>query len=470
MKSIIAKGYKIYNESKIEKDGKIYFLVKKDLEKYLVSDDTEFEKSVEKVSMYNVYEKTHHNALRLRNLFKHLSPDACGIKRSFGFGDRLGLATPGHIKAIEGRNIFPIFPQQSIREMERTGRSMEIVLDDAMWGVFQSGYKKGYGADIDHVKEQADVIRACEHGYTMFTIDPSDHINDSVKDMSHEEITSTYESIPNTDFYEKLYLGKIYKIGTDTYKMNKTELMKIVSVYAEALKHIIDCFNIIKKKISTDFDFEVSVDETDTPTTLLAHIFIVEELRRNKVDFINLALRFIGEFEKGIDYIGDIEMFKKDFSAHTAICRHFGGYKLSIHSGSDKFSIYPIIAESTEGVFHIKTAGTNWLEAVRLISHKNPALYRRMHQVALNNFEKDRKSYNVTTDLSKIPALDKLSNEELPELLNENNSRQLLHITYGSILKDMKEEIYRTLNTYENEHYEMLETHLGKHLDYASSF
>ena len=240
-----------------------------------------------------------------------------------------------------------------------------------------------------------------------------------------------------------------------------------MSVYAEALKHIIDCFNIIKKKISTDFDFEVSVDETDTPTTLLAHIFIIEELRRSGVNFTSLALRFIGEFEKGIDYIGDIEIFKKDFLAHAAICRHFGGYKLSIHSGSDKFSIYPTIAEATEGVFHIKTAGTNWLEAVRLISNKSPVLYRRMHQTALSNFGKDRKSYHVTTDLSKIPALDKLSDEELPELLNENNCRQLMHITYGSILKDMKEEIYNTLNIYENEHYEMLISHLGKHLDLA---
>ncbi|MFH1905122.1 MAG: tagaturonate epimerase family protein [bacterium] len=460
MKSLIAEGYKIYSESVLEKDREIYFLVSKDIKKYLVSDDTKFERPVKKVSKYNVYEKTHLNALRLRNLFKHLNPVACGIKRSFGFGDRLGLATPGHIKTIEGRDIFPIFPQQSIREMERTGRSMEIVLDDAMWGVFQEGYKEGYGADIDHVKKQEDVIKACECGYTMYTIDPSDYINDSVKNMG---------SISNTDLYKKLYSGKNYKIGAATYKMNKTELMKVVSVYAKALEHIINCYNIIEERIPTGFDFEASVDETDIPTTLLAHIFIVEELRRNGVNFTSLALRFIGEFEKGIDYIGNIETFKKDFSAHAAICQHFGGYKLSIHSGSDKFSIYPTIAEATEGVFHIKTAGTNWLEAVRLISHRNPVLYRRMHQIALNNFGKDRKSYHVTTDLSKIPALSKLSDGELPGLLNENNSRQLMHITYGSILKDMKEEIYKTLNIYENEHYEMLRTHLGKHLDYATS-
>ena len=164
---IDSKGYKIYLESVLEKDDKIYLLVKKALKKYLVSDDTKFERAVKKASTYNVYEKTHLNALRLRNLFKHLNPAACGIKRSFGFGDRLGSATPGHIKTIKGRDIFPILSQQSIREMERTGRSMEIVMDDAMWGVFQEGYQKGYGADIDHVKKQEDVIKACEHGYTM---------------------------------------------------------------------------------------------------------------------------------------------------------------------------------------------------------------------------------------------------------------------------------------------------------------
>ena len=468
MESIIAEGYKVYTESKMEKDGSTYFLASNGLDKYLVSDDKEFERPVEKTSKYNVYERTHLNAIRLCDLFKHLKPAACGINKSFGFGDRLGLATPGHIKAIKDRDIFPIFAQQSIREMERTGRSMEIVLDDAVWGVFQEGYKKGYGADIDHVKEQDDVIRACEHGYTMYTIDPSDHINDNVKDMSSEELASAYASIPEASLYEKLYLGNTYKIGAVTYKITKPELMNIVSVYARALEHIVDCYNIIKERIPTDFDFEASVDETETPTTLLAHIFIVEELRRKRVNFTSLALRFIGEFEKGIDYIGDIETFKKEFLAHADICRHFGGYKLSIHSGSDKFSIYPIIAEATEGVFHIKTAGTNWLEAVRLISHKNPVLYRRIHQIALDNFEKDRKSYHVTTDLSKIPALSKLSDKELPGLLDENNSRQLMHITYGSILKDTKAEIYKTLNTYENEHYGMLETHLGKHLDYAS--
>jgi hypothetical protein len=336
---------------------------------------------------------------------------------------------------------------------------METVLDDAMWGGFQEGYKGGYGADIDHVKKKEDVIRACECGYTMYTIDPSDYVNDKVRGMP--------ENIEDKQLYEKLYSGKEYKIGSKSYKMERAELMRIASVYAKAVRHIINCYDIIKGKLSTGFDFEASVDETATPTTPLAHIFIVEELRRNGVKFSGLALRFIGDFEKAIDYTGDLNLFKKEFLAHAGISRHFGGYKLSIHSGSDKFSIYPVIGEGTKGIFHIKTAGTSWLEAVRLISRKAPALYRRMHKLALHSFEKDRRSYLVSTDLSKIPDLTGMPDENLPELLNEDNSRQVMHITYGTMLKNMREEIYKTLNLYEDEYYNMLNLHLGKHLELA---
>lgn len=422
LKPLALKGYKLYPESLLENKGKIYALVRKDLKKYLVSDDSGFEDPLEKVSSLTVYERNQANALKLRKLFKHLNPEAAGLKSSFGFGDRLGLATPGHIEALKGRAIFPVLAQQSIREMERTSRSMREVLDEAMWGVFQAGYRGGYGADIDHVKKEEDVIRAVEAGYTMYTIDPSDYIDKKVKDMS-------------------------------------------VATYAQAIKHIIRCYNLIKDRIHGAFDFEASIDETGTPTTSLAHIFMVEELRRHGLKFTSLALRFIGEFEKGIDYIGDLNLFKKEFLSHLGISQSYGGYKLSIHSGSDKFSIYPIIGQGSQGVFHVKTAGTSWLEAVRVISYKAPELYRRMHQLALNNFEKDRQSYQVTTNLSKIPELPKLSDKELPGLLNENNSRQLMHITYGTILKSLKEEIYKVLNLYEPEHYELLKNHLARHLE-----
>ncbi len=416
IKTFALRGYKIYPGSILTKRGKIYFLVDKNLKEYLVSNDSKFELRVGKIFSYNVYEKTHTNALRSRELFEHLSPRACGLKKSFGFGDRLGLATPGHIRALGKHDIFPIFAQQSIRELKKTGRKMEEVIDDAMWGVFRAGYKMGYGADIDHVKEEKDIIRAISCGYTMYTIDSSDYLHRGIKDLP------------------------------------------------KIIKHVTALYNVIKERVSCPFDFEVSIDETSVSTTSSAHIFIVEELRRNKVEFTSLALRFKGEFEKGIDYIGGLKKFKRDFLAHMAVNKRYGGYKLSIHSGSDKFSIYPIIGQHSE-TFHIKTSGTSWVEAARLISRKDPRLFRSLYQVAFDNFEDSRRAYHITTTLDEIPDINKFSDKALSGLLNKNAVRQLLHISYGVILKKLKKEVYITLNLHEKEYYHRLENHLGRHLE-----
>ena len=91
-----------------------------------------------------------------------------------------------------------------------------------------------------------------------------------------------------------------------------------------------------------------------------------------------MAPRFVGEFQKGIDYIGDLAEFEKQFAVHCAIARARGGYKISIHSGSDKFSVYPAIGRHTGMRLHLKTAGTSWLQAVRVIARTNPPLFRRM--------------------------------------------------------------------------------------------
>jgi hypothetical protein len=157
---------------------------------------------------------------------------------------------------------------------------------------------------------------------------------------------------------------------------------------------------------------------------------------------------------------------------HAAIADHFG-YKLSIHSGSDKFSVFPIIGKYTKGRFHVKTAGTNWLEAVRTVAKVNPGLYRRMHQYALEHFEEAKAYYHVTTDLSQIKPLSEVDDASLPEYMNEDNARQLIHITYGLLLqaKDaegnslFKDEFYKTLIDQEEAYEQSLASHIGRHLD-----
>ncbi|MCK4240799.1 MAG: hypothetical protein KAX30_04190, partial [Candidatus Atribacteria bacterium] len=357
-------------------------------------------------------------------------------------------------------------------------RNWQKVLDDAIWGCFEAGYEGKFGADADHIKRIEDLRKAVNCGYTMFTLDPSDFIRKDISKLSEKGKNNLYNLNPEKKDLENLYLNKTYFLDDQKLTFNENSLQILILIYFDALKHVVKCFNFLKDYKKSDFDLEISVDETPTITTPLAHLFVVLELKRRGVDFQNLALHFLGDWQKGIDYIGDVDKFAQEFSLHTGIAKKMGGYKLSLHSGSDKFSVYPIFAQKTEGLYHIKTAGTSWLEAVKVIAMKEQDLYREIHRFALENFEKDRASYNLTTDLTRIPDISKLSDDELVNLFKDEDSRQLIHITYGSILraKDskrkyiFKDRIYQALFRYEEDHYRELSNHIKRHLELLISF
>jgi hypothetical protein len=242
-------------------------------------------------------------------------------------------------------------------------------------------------------------------------------------------------------------------------------------VYGEVL----DYATSIYEKFFTDgtysADFEISIDETTTPTTPLEHFFVANELTARGVKFATLAPRFCGEFQKGVDYIGDIKQFEQELVAHTAIARYFD-YKISLHSGSDKFMVFPIFGRLTRGRFHVKTAGTNWLEAMKLVAMVDPKLYREVHAFALSKFDEVTKYYHVTTDITRIPNLDTLDDKALVKLFEHNDARQLIHITYGPILstKDAKGEflfkdrLYDLWKIHEKQYSDLLFHHIGRHL------
>jgi tagaturonate epimerase len=473
---------KIYPSSKLEKDGTSYLLGKEGPKRVLIAAGSaipadfkgepgpEIQVDNETVPT-RLWEDSGAATAFLRDQFTHLAPQVFGTAPGFGCGDRLGTATPGHIMAIAGSGLKPMFAQQSMRENSRTGRNMQSVIDDATWGAFEAGYTEGFGADADHIKEPEDIQKAIDVGYTFFTVDPSDHVRDEVLDMDDDKLTVEYKNLSGIEQLEKRCLGKRVQIDglEGPIVMEGAEYYRAVLTYSGAIDHLEKCYKLLREKRGEGkFDFEASVDETATPTTPLAHVLIVEELRARGVNFHSLALRFVGEFQKGIDYIGDIAYFEDQFKRHAAIARHFGGYKLGIHSGSDKFSIYPIINRHSSGALHVKTAGTSWLEAVHTVAKTAPALYRKIHTIALENFEKDRASYHVTTDLEKIPALDKVADDQLDQYLKENDPRQLLHITYGSILNAengaVGAELYDLLAVEEETHYNLLAHHIGNHI------
>ncbi|GAB4112319.1 MAG: D-tagaturonate epimerase UxaE [Candidatus Caldatribacteriota bacterium] len=477
--------YKPYPFSLKSKEDSHFFITKDEEKKYLIviaplSNTNNFEGEIlegitieDKKLILKRCSLCHLNLALLCKIFPYLNPTFCGLKTSFGTGDRLGKATPAHLKAFNNRDIFPILAQQSVREMERTERNWQVVLDDAIWGCFEAGYLGPFGADADHVKEIADLKEAVDCGYSMFTLDPSDFIRRDISQYSKRELNNLYTQIKERKELEVLYGNKSYSFAGQKLTFTDNYLAEIIFVYSEVLNHIEECYKFLKSYKKNSFDLEISVDETPTVTSPLAHLFIILELQRRGIELQNLALHYLGDWQKGIEYIGDIDRFRKEFSLHSTIARIMGGYKLSLHTGSDKFSVYPIFAQETGGFYHIKTAGTTWLEEAKIVAMKDPALYREIHYFALQNFEKDRASYNLTTDLSRIPDIDKLSDSELPGLFKNKDSRQLIHITYGSILrakdKDgqyrFKNKIFKILFHFEEEHYYEIANWIKKHLD-----
>jgi hypothetical protein len=206
------------------------------------------------------------------------------------------------------------------------------------------------------------------------------------------------------------------------------------------------------------------VDETATPTTIAEHYFIASELRRAGVQWNSLAPRFTGRFEKGSDYIGSLPEFEQDFARHAAIARSFGSYRLSLHSGSDKFSIYPACARSARGLLHVKTAGTSYLEALRVIAQRDPGLFRMIYHLAVERYEEDRASYHVSAELARIPAVENLPDAQLASLLDQFDARQAFHVTYGAVFDRFYPEFIETLRADENLYYEAIDRHFRKHL------
>ncbi|MCP4398431.1 MAG: hypothetical protein GY801_14180, partial [bacterium] len=256
------------------------------------------------------------------------------------------------------------------------------------------------------------------------------------------------------------------KDGT-TLSFDETELHRCSVMYLDAISFAKEVYDLlVSHRGEGNFDFEMSIDETEAPTVPQHHLFIIKELIHHGVVVESLAPRFIGEFQKAIDYIGDLDEFEKQFNVHCQIAKTHGNYKVSVHSGSDKFSAYPAIGKYTDGRLHVKTAGTSWLEAVRVISMKVPELYREIHQVALDSVEGALKFYHITADFSKIEPLESVSDTELSKYLDLAESRQLIHIIYGFVMQNdaLREKFYKALFIHEDLHYQLIRDHIRKHV------
>ena len=401
-----------------------------------------------------------------------LNPTLLGLKTSAGCGDRLGLATAGHIQAVCKAGLAPILAQQSVRENERTGRTPADVMADAAWGVLHAGWRGGFGADADHLKTPHAADPFIDAGYTFFTVDPGDHVDARADTAAPAQIEAmvaalpwqTLESCPAD--LQRTLCDRPLDLDGARFTPTAADVARAAAKYGRVVAHTVEMYRHIQGRMAArPFELEVSVDETDTVTTLAEHIYIAAELKRLGVRWASLAPRYVGDFEKGVDYIGDLAAFEASFARHAAVARTFGPYKLSLHSGSDKFRIYPIVARHTKGLVHLKTAGTSYLEALRATALAAAPLFRRIMALAVARYPTDRASYHVSAETAKLPDFESMPDEELPVLLDNFHAREILHVTYGSVLNhpDLRAPFFATLNRNANLYTELIERHFDRH-------
>jgi hypothetical protein len=426
---------------------------------------------------------THQNAVTLRKHLPFTAPVTAGRGRSIGTGDRLGLATPGHVRAIQRSSLRVALAQQSAREMMRTERSVNDVLDDVTWGVLQAGYRGGFVADADHLKTTDDIQRALDAGFTMYTIDPGNHVDSSADDAPASDLAERFAALPwdalrsTPDDCRRAYANRSFTVegrrGALDLVIPGEEALRAAVKYGRAIAHVAAMYQYLSSRRPRErFTFEVSVDETDTPTTAAEHVYLASELRRLGVAWDGLAPRFVGEFYKGVDYVGDLAEFRQEFAKHVLIAQHFGSYKLSLHSGSDKFSIYPIVAELAGDLIHIKTAGTSYLQALRVIAQAAPDLFRQILAFVKQRYASDKATYHVRADVSRVAEPDRLRDCDLPAVLDEPDTRQVCHVTFGSVLTTrgpdgrflFRDRLFSVLKRNEETHYRLLEEHFARHL------
>jgi len=408
-----------------------------------------------------------------------------GLKPSFGFGDRIGLATPGHVRAMlqDGAGIEAIFPQQSIREMARTNRTAVEVMQDAMQGAAAAGWSGEIGADADHLKTEADVDVTIAAGFTFFTIDPSGFVDQQTDNYDEQTLQEKFAAIRDQiDWYDSSLGRSVTLSSGTTITLDAEACMRAAVKYGAAIRHAVALAEYIRRRheeIGRDFEIELSVDETDQPTTLAEHLIIAEQCLGAGMKLVSLAPRFIGDFEKGVDFIGDLNALESSLADHAEVAKLAGPYKIRLHSGSDKISMYSLLSKATAGLFHVKTAGTSYLEALRVVARHDESLFRAIIEFARGRYDTDKATYHVHATVAGTPDPTQISSarvleqeylecwEDVPEGIGFTKpGRQILHCTFGSTLThtEFGPAVRDVLTTHPETYAEVLRDHFGRHL------
>lgn len=371
-------------------------------------------------------------------------------KFSFGVGDRFAHQGKAQLAAImkaaeQGVEVVPVW-NKSNREHQTIGSEVASCRAAADAAVEALGWQKAHYVDADHIN--LEIVGPFLDNSNFFTIDVADAIGQPADEA---DVNAFVESVSDL-------IGTISIPGiADPMELTRESIIKTANHYLKAVQLAGEIYrHIAEKNGEGSFVAEVSMDETDSPQTPPELLVILAAIAKEGIPVQTIAPKFTGRFNKGVDYVGDVAQFEKEFSDDVAVIAYAiekyglpGNLKLSVHSGSDKFSIYgPIrrVLERTGAGLHIKTAGTTWLEELIGLAEADGAgleLAKEVYAQAFENADALCAPYATVIDIdsSQLPSPEDVSGWSSAQYVNalrhdpnhpEFNSsfRQLLHVGY----------------------------------------
>jgi hypothetical protein len=371
-------------------------------------------------------------------------------KYTFGIGDRFARQAKAQLRACmlaaeNGASVIPVW-NKSHREHTTVGSAPASTRAAADAAVKALGWKRAYHVDADHIRLET-VDQFLPHS-DFFTLDVADRIGQPTDPAAVRAFVDRHPEL----------VGQISIPGIDRpFETTRAEVERVAAKYLPAVAEAGKIYrHIAEAKGEGGFITEVSMDETDAPQTPPELLIILAALADEAIPLRTIAPKFTGRFNKGVDYVGDLAQFEKEFNDDLAVVAFAieryglpGDLKLSVHSGSDKFSIYgPIrraLARFDAGV-HLKTAGTTWLEEVIGLAEaggEGLALAKEIYAEALEHVDELCAPYAAVIDIDrgKLPSretVDRWTSEQFVSALRHvpgdpafnPHLRQLLHVGY----------------------------------------
>jgi len=388
-------------------------------------------------------------------------------KYSLGVGDRFSHEGKAQLKAImkaneAGLEIVPVW-NKSNREHTYVHSTPVDTRKEADEAVNALGYKGQYMVDADHIN--LNTVAPFVPVSDFFTLDVAAYIG---KESPKTEIEAFLSSCQK-------YIGGLSIPGmAEPLDITRELIEEIAGKFLAATQQASEIYNYLRKeKGEGNFITEVSMDEVETPQTPIELLFILKMLADKGVPAQTIAPKFTGRFNKGVDYVGNLDQFAKEFEEDVLVIdyavKEFGlpkELKLSVHSGSDKFSIYPIMAKIIKKYdkgLHLKTAGTTWLEEViglAIAGDDGLDAAKKIYAASHDRKEELCAPYAdvIDIDASKLPSIDEVkewSGEKFANTLRHipghpdynPNFRQLIHVAY-KVAAEMGTEYTSLLEKY----------------------